>query len=184
MADINTIALSLYKKHMRKIDYKLGDSVNGTVFICNSNPKIQPTGRKRRAAIFECKYCGEHYEQRISDIMSGKTVSCGCKKQLGQIRHGLKGSKYYNLWRNIKGRCLNPNNSQFKDYGGRGISIYEAWINDCVPFIEYIMKLDGYNLLGPGANDLSIDRINVNGHYEPGNLRFATRSQQAKNKRK
>ncbi len=90
----------------------------------------------------------------------------------------MKSQLWYLLWYGIKDRCLNPKNPKFADYGGRGIKVYEPWIDDLVGFIKYI-----HNTLGPRPEGMTLDRQNNNGHYEPGNLRWATRSQQSYNRR-
>ncbi len=98
----------------------------------------------------------------------------------GNIKHGLASSKdkitpEYTLWRNIKDRCLNKKNKSYKYYGGRGISICELWVNDFSAFL---------NDVGPRrGKHLSLDRIDNNGNYEPGNVRWATHKTQMNNTR-
>lgn len=82
-------------------------------------------------------------------------------------------------WNSIKQRCFNPNNPGYKNYGGRGITLYKEWIKKSNPFIDYIKSLPNY-----GKEGLSLDRIDVNGNYEPGNLRWADKNMQCQNIRK
>lgn len=81
----------------------------------------------------------------------------------------------YTIWLNIKSRCFNKNDKGYKNYGGRGITLWDGWINDSVAFVEYIGKK-------PTLKH-SLDRTNNDGNYEPGNVRWATRVQQANNRR-
>lgn len=85
-------------------------------------------------------------------------------------------SRLYNTWCNVKSRCCNENNPRFNDYGGRGISMCKEWLNDFSAFKNWS--------LGNGYNDsLTIDRIDVNGNYEPSNCRWITNQQQQLNRR-
>jgi hypothetical protein len=81
-------------------------------------------------------------------------------------------------WSNIKDRCLNPGNAAYPNYGGRGITLWTAWREDSTAFTDWVLEN-----LGPRPEGQSIDRIDVNGHYEPGNLRWATPAQQMSNTR-
>ncbi len=88
--------------------------------------------------------------------------------------HGLYKTPEHQAWSAMKHRCYNSNNSSYHRYGGRGIRVYEPWINDFKAFYDYI---------GPRPSDeYSIDRIDNDGHYEPGNVRWATREEQNHNK--
>lgn len=82
--------------------------------------------------------------------------------------------RIYNIWRTMKQRCYNKNNSKYKNYGARGINICNEWLNDFMNFYNWAMD-NGYR------EDLSIDRINVDGNYEPSNCRWATPKQQSRN---
>lgn len=78
----------------------------------------------------------------------------------------------------MRSRCLNPNATGYKNWGGRGIKIYEKWIHDFNAFYEYVSKLPHF-----GEKGYTLDRINNEGNYEPNNLRWATRYEQTHNRR-
>lgn len=89
------------------------------------------------------------------------------------IKHGGKGTPLYNKWCSMKERCLNPNNSHYNRYGGRGIRVCDDWLNFDT-FRKWCLS-NGYS---PG---LTIDRIDNNGNYEPSNCRFVTSAVQNRN---
>lgn len=124
-----------------------------------------------------CK-CGNIFNCRVADLKNGATQSCGClRKEIGSkklTKHGYKDHPLYRTWKNIKQRCNNSSNKQYKYYGGRNIIISEEF-HDPKIFIEYCLEI-GWE---PG---LTIDRENNNGNYERGNLRAATNIIQANNK--
>lgn len=92
--------------------------------------------------------------------------------------HGLSHTHpLYGTWSNMMTRCYNPNFRQFKDYGGRGIAVCDRW-HDVRLFVEDIERL-----IGSRPPGMTLDRINVNGNYEPGKVRWATYSEQRRNRR-
>jgi len=111
------------------------------------------------------------------NIIFGGVRSCGClMKTGGNLSHGLTGTKCYKAWEQIKMRCYSENNPRYKTYGGRGIKLYEPWIKDPLAFVTYIKSLDNAEKDG-----YSIDRINNDGNYEPGNLKWSTDKEQGRN---
>ncbi|WP_462409367.1 hypothetical protein [Neobacillus sp. Marseille-QA0830] len=90
--------------------------------------------------------------------------------------HGLSNTRIHSLWRKIKDRCNNPKASNYKNYGGRGIKMCEAWGNDFLSFYKWAIE-NGYE------DHLSIERIDVNGNYEPLNCKWITMNEQCRNKR-
>lgn len=98
----------------------------------------------------------------------------------GQKKHGDSRNGYiYRIWCGMKTRCLNENRKQYKDWGGRGISIYPDWLGDYEIFKSWIIENIGHK----PSEKHQLDRINNDGNYEPGNLRWGTRSEQNYNRR-
>jgi hypothetical protein len=123
--------------------------------------------------------CGQTVEVRTGGLRSGATKSCGClhKEIMSQshYRHGMIRSTEYRIWNNIKNRCGNPNVPAYPRYGGRGITICDRWKDDFSAFLSD---------MGPRpSTGHSIDRINNDGNYEPGNCRWATAKEQGNNSR-
>lgn len=127
--------------------------------------------------------CGNEVIVRGAELRKANgTRSCGClnKEIVGNLNrsHGMYGTKIYKTWAKIKSRCLNPADKRYKDYGGRGITICDEWKNDFRAFFDFVSKLEHY-----GDENYTLDRIDVNGDYEPGNVRWADWKTQARNKR-
>jgi len=133
--------------------------------------------------MFLCNRCGNTIKRNIADVRCGDIKSCGCLRREITIQrhliHGLTHTRLYNIWGGIKGRCYNPNLYSYKNYGGRGIKMYEEWKNDSVSFINYCKTLKGWD-----NPNLSIDRIDNDGNYEPNNLKFSDDHTQMVNRRK
>lgn len=124
--------------------------------------------------------CGNTKKIRKDHIINKTIKSCGClqrkvAKKLS-TKHNLSNSKLYKVWGGIKERCLNKNNKSYKNYGGRGITVCKEWLDDFMSFYQWAI-INGYK------NNLSIDRIDVNGNYEPSNCRWITQKQQCNNTR-
>jgi hypothetical protein len=98
------------------------------------------------------------------------------QKHRGNKTHGMSRTRIYRIWSGMKGRCCRPSSSGYNDYGGRGITICDEWKNDFTSFYSWAIE-NGYN------DSLSIDRIDVNGNYEPNNCRWATQHEQRINQR-
>lgn len=168
-------------KGRKKIEYQKGEQVGTCTFVREAEPLIQPSKKKERKAVFLCE-CGSEFEALISHVKSGNTKSCGCMKNElisnARTTHGLTHDPIFSKWVQMKKRCYNPNAADYKNYGGRGIIVCKEWRNDFLAFRNYISKLEGY-----GEDGRSLDRIDNNGNYEPGNMRWATRHEQSVNQR-
>lgn len=95
------------------------------------------------------------------------------------LAQGNKRNSMYNRWIGIRNRCTKPKNDHYKNYGGRGITICKEWENDFMAFYNYVTQLDHY-----GEPERSLDRIDNDDGYKPGNVRWATAKEQANNTRK
>lgn len=132
-------------------------------------------GGKRSVALCVCD-CGNECEKTIFSLNGGKLKSCGC------INHGMKRTRFYNIWSGMVRRCENENDQAYPNYGGRGIKICGEWRefngfkrDMYTSYEKHVKEYDEMNT--------SIDRIDFNGNYEASNCRWATRKIQAENSR-
>lgn len=130
---------------------------------------------RRKCWLCLCQ-CGNKKIIDGGHLSSGAIISCGCLKRKFALKHGeAHNTKEYTAWQNMKARCYNPNNLDYKDYGGRGILVCDEWINSYQTFIENIGRAPSLVY--------SLDRINTNGNYCSSNCKWSTPKEQANNKR-
>ena len=120
--------------------------------------------------------CGNKKSISSGDVRSGSTKSCGCLRNTRLKTHGLSGSPLHITWKHIIGRCNNPNDKAYMNYGGRGIIICSEWKNNFMSFY-------GWAISAGWKQGLQIDRINNNDGYYPENCRIVTKNQNCSNTR-
>lgn len=157
---------------------KIGEKLNHLTLIEIAEPKIRNNGAKRPMGLFKCE-CGNESIKQIGAVISGGVKQCWdcAHKLIGLKRRTHNNSKHplYAKWQDMKNRCYNKNVERYKSYGGRGIIVCDEWKNNFGTYLKWCID-NGYK------KGLQIDRINVNGNYEPPNCRFVTAIEQGFNK--
>jgi hypothetical protein len=118
-----------------------------------------------------CAGCGTIKEVLAVNLKQGDSLSCF---KCAIVTHGAMGTRTYKSWESMKARCNNPNRTYYRHYGGRGITVCERWQNSYENFLAD---------MGERPIGKSLDRIDVNGNYEPSNCKWSTQSEQLYNRR-
>lgn len=156
-----------------------GERYGRLTVLRRSSKNCTPNGTPR--VYWECLCnCGNMATVSSNGLRCGRTKSCGClyteRIQSANITHGGRKTRLYNIWSNMKQRCINPKGTMFEYYGGRGIAVCPDWLNSFSSFQNWALS-SGY------TDELTLDRLDNDGDYCPENCHWIPMFEQAKNRR-
>jgi hypothetical protein len=159
----------------------IGSRFGRLTVIASAPEHRSQSGRTRKHWLCECD-CGARTVRLGEHLRSGRSTSCGCLRRelmasvgLANRKHGATKTVEFRIWQGLIQRCTNPHAPAWKNYGGRGIRVCETWLNSFESFLADVG-------LRPHPS-LTLDRKDNDGNYEPGNVRWATRLEQTRNRR-
>lgn len=163
------------------IEIRPGSTFGRMTVLCRAANHVTPSGKSHVAYVCRCN-CGKERVVIAHSLRAGTTKSCGCliaeETSRRTTKHGAnrrgKRAAEYGTWAQMRSRCNDPHSNNYDSYGGRGISVCARWDS----FANFLADM------GPRPPGHSIDRIDVNGNYEPGNCRWADRKTQSRNTRR
>lgn len=167
----------------RKIQITAGEKYGMLTVIKEADPVMRPDGYPRRRILCECD-CGEMSTPYLDSLRRGSSKSCGCQadrvrgeRLANQSTHGLSKHPTYQIWKAMNARCSDKKNSQYHDYGGRGITVCDEWKSSPVEFVKWA-ESNGYR------KGLEIERKDNDSGYSADNCVFVTSSQNKRNTRR
>lgn len=156
---------------MKKVDW-IGKRFGVLTVIGYGNTHTCPNGHKHKTAKCLCDVCGEVHTKLVNALHD----KCICPNTAHRKSHGKSNTPLYNVWYGIKQRCYYHKHNGYKYYGQRGIKMCDEWLNDFQTFYDWSLS-NGYK------KGLQIDRVDVNGNYEPDNCRWVSSYVNSNNKR-